>query len=985
MHERRCRFSGIFLAEFLPTSLTAAKSMSALEKPIYRFGEFELDPDERRLLARGEPVTLTPKVFDTLMLLVERAGHAVSKDELMRVLWPRGFVDESNLTKHIWLIRKALDEGEHDTRWIETIPKLGYRFVAAVQRIERAPEPLSSPESMSTVAATSVTSGAHIVQAHQHDDAQASVSVDAAVAESAEVYLVADAVVADSRPRSSRRRMLVATAVVGIVVATSLLAWRFFADESKAPIEAATGTAVAIVQFNNLSQNAKDAWLGPALGEMLATEITAGGRLHALPDELVRPAHADLAIPMAGGYAAQSLFTLHRRLGADYVLSGSYLVSGAADQPHVRLDLALQDARKGVAVANFARDAAVSELPSLIAQAGVGLRDSLGIATAKEADLRQIANVQPPTAEVARHIGFALDALHHNDPARARDELLDAVAQAPGYAPGYSYLAQAWAALGYGKKAAAAAEQAAAHAQGLPEEQRLQIELQRQVTKHEWAAASKGAAALVALRPQDPNYRLRQIGVLLSARSPNDLDAALSALRALPGAASDPRTELAASDVASEHSDAKGAAAHARAALALAHARDEPGQIADAQVSLGAALSHLGENEEAQAMLRKAIVIYQHAGNPHGEAAARDTLGKTLASADGNAAREQYQRAMSIYQSIGDLDGVAATYTDLSRMLWTAGDRDGAQTAVQNVLKISRESGDLSLQVWSLQALATAASDESASDEVLQDFRQVIDLDEQASDKGGLVWSLTAYADVLRMRGDLSAAAAACRRAEGYVAQLSDPQFAIVAAFNCAAVAMDSGDIEKARAGFNEASRISRESRDPTYEANSELSLGQLDLDDRQWDRARTRLRGAAAMFAKAEASTGEADAQALLALCEEATGNASARDAAAARASDLRSRITARQEVFMVDIALARLHGDSAQRDVALNALRDLAADAEKRHWITWSLESRLVLWQLLEEKHDSSAQTLLHALKAEARAHGFARILHLIDAQAA
>ena len=117
-------FSGRFPA--------VAKPMSAMEKPVYRFGEFELDPDERRLLAHGEPVALTPKVFDTLVLLVERAGHAVSKDELMHALWPRGFVDESNLTKHVWLIRKALDDG--GGACIETVPKHGYRFTAAVER-----------------------------------------------------------------------------------------------------------------------------------------------------------------------------------------------------------------------------------------------------------------------------------------------------------------------------------------------------------------------------------------------------------------------------------------------------------------------------------------------------------------------------------------------------------------------------------------------------------------------------------------------------------------------------------------------------------------------------------------------------------------------------------------------------------------------------------------------------------------------------------
>jgi hypothetical protein len=84
--------------------------MWALGNPVYRFAGFTLKPAERRLSAAGKAIALTPKVFDTL-LLIERAGHVVSKDELMKELWRRGYVDEPNLTKHIWLIRRALREG----------------------------------------------------------------------------------------------------------------------------------------------------------------------------------------------------------------------------------------------------------------------------------------------------------------------------------------------------------------------------------------------------------------------------------------------------------------------------------------------------------------------------------------------------------------------------------------------------------------------------------------------------------------------------------------------------------------------------------------------------------------------------------------------------------------------------------------------------------------------------------------------------------
>src|SRR6185312_14574729 len=92
-------------------------------------------------IAAGKPIALTPKVFDTLVLLIERAGHVVSKDELMKELWPRGYVDESNLTKHIWLIRRALGEGETESHLIETVPKVGYRFIAPVSTAEDAASP----------------------------------------------------------------------------------------------------------------------------------------------------------------------------------------------------------------------------------------------------------------------------------------------------------------------------------------------------------------------------------------------------------------------------------------------------------------------------------------------------------------------------------------------------------------------------------------------------------------------------------------------------------------------------------------------------------------------------------------------------------------------------------------------------------------------------------------------------------------------------
>jgi len=104
--------------------------MAQQDNHSYEFGRFRLKPAERVLLREGEPVPLTPKVFDILVTLVEHGGHVVAKDDLMKRVWPNTFVEEGNLTQNISLLRKALGESSGGVQFIETVPRRGYRFVA---------------------------------------------------------------------------------------------------------------------------------------------------------------------------------------------------------------------------------------------------------------------------------------------------------------------------------------------------------------------------------------------------------------------------------------------------------------------------------------------------------------------------------------------------------------------------------------------------------------------------------------------------------------------------------------------------------------------------------------------------------------------------------------------------------------------------------------------------------------------------------------
>lgn len=109
---------------------------------LYDFGPYRLDGVERVLLRDGQPLVLPPKDLETLLVLVERAGHIVSKEELLEKVWPGVFVEEGNLARRIFNLRQVLGDTEEGRKYIETIPRRGYRFIATLQQ---DPEP-ATPE-----------------------------------------------------------------------------------------------------------------------------------------------------------------------------------------------------------------------------------------------------------------------------------------------------------------------------------------------------------------------------------------------------------------------------------------------------------------------------------------------------------------------------------------------------------------------------------------------------------------------------------------------------------------------------------------------------------------------------------------------------------------------------------------------------------------------------------------------------------------------
>ncbi|HSC18102.1 MAG TPA: winged helix-turn-helix domain-containing protein [Rhizomicrobium sp.] len=911
--------------------------------PVYRFGDFELQPEERRLLQAGEAIPLTPKVFEILHLLVGRAGHAVSKDEIMATIWPGRFVAESNLTKHIWTLRQALGEGDEGGRFIETLPKLGYRFLAPVCR-----------------------------------EAELTLAQPRAEPNQFRVTTFPDAATDFSWQRRRAFRAGAATASF-LVIAALAVGWLWNAREPVFPwSHRAPGTAVAVFDFDNLSRDGKQAWIGTAFSEMLGVEMAQGGQLHLLPAELIHAVRGRPPERGAGGFSPSTLAELRRQLAVDYVVTGGYFASDKNDSA-VRLDLALQDARSGATVATFTHTGSADDLPSLASKASADLRRDMNIPPQSLEERRLVANARPPSTDVMRHIGFGLDALHRYDAARARDELLQAVADAPDYAPSYVYLAKAWSQLGYDQKAQAAAKQAADRAASLPQAMRLKIEAQSYRAESDWAKAAVALRKSAALQPDDFETQLDLAKVLLSAGKAQEAGETIQSLRSLGRAvAGDPRLELADADIAAAQGDPKARTGHARRALELATARGAAGLKADAELALGEALMQ-SDPRTANATLGQALVDYRHIGNPRGEAATHRLLGILFENSQPQRGREEYRKSLTESQAIGDRNGMAAAYADLGTVLWFDGDKDGAETATRNVLRLRRETGDIAGQAWALAALAVEQSDERAGEETIAGFREAAALDASIGAHSHRGFSLFSLADILRLRGELAQAQVVCAEALSEYARMGDSASGADAHLECAQISLDRGEVSAAGKELGTVRDLGeRTNRPMMLLGNLDVAQGQIAMGEGEWAKAAGLIEKAKQEYARSDLKTGEAVAASLLALCYSALGKMVDRDAAVRRAAELRSGMTERQEILQVDVALNELRGETGRSREAISQLESIAADARQRSWPGWALEAELAEFRVLRKTGQTShAIALKKHIEEEARRQGFGWIL--------
>jgi DNA-binding winged helix-turn-helix (wHTH) protein/TolB-like protein/Tfp pilus assembly protein PilF len=273
--------------------------MSLQTKHLYKFGPFVLDGDERVLLRDGQPVALTPKAFDTLLVLIEKSGRIVAKDELMSRVWPDSYVEESNLAFNISVLRKTLADGADEVQFIETVPKRGYRFAAVVvETVDDSAQVVVQRETKTRV----------VIE--EESDSEGPTDRDllaTGLHPSQDSPLI-------TRPRALAFCVLVLVAIAGAVV---------FINSSKT-----TGVrTIAVLPFKPLSASASDEYLELGMADALIT------RLSNLKQVIVRPTSS--IVKYAG--AGVDPIGVGRDLGVDSVLEGSVQKSGGTIRVTVRL------------------------------------------------------------------------------------------------------------------------------------------------------------------------------------------------------------------------------------------------------------------------------------------------------------------------------------------------------------------------------------------------------------------------------------------------------------------------------------------------------------------------------------------------------------------------------------------------------------------------------------------------------------------------
>jgi serine/threonine protein kinase/tetratricopeptide (TPR) repeat protein len=768
---------------------------------------------------------------------------------------------------------------------------------------------------------------------------------------------------------------IIAAAVIALAAAFSVGGWRHRTQpQATAPASnVKSRKSVAVLGFKNLSGKPEESWISTALAEMLTTELGAGEQVRTVPGENVARMKMDLSLSDADSFAADTLDKIHKNLGSDLVVLGSYLALGKSAGGKVRLDFRLQDTAAGETVATFSETATEDELIDLVSRTGADLRQKMGIAGVSAADESVVRAALPSNPEAARLYSEGLDKLRLFDALAARDRLAQSAKIEPNHALTHSALAEAWSALGYDAKSQDEAKQAFDLSSGLSREDRLVVEGRYREATHDWPKAVEIYRTLAGFFPDNLNYGLRLASAQVSAGLPKEGLATLEGLA--KSGSKDARVDLAESRAANALGDFKRAQQSAATAATKGRAQDSKLVVAQAQAAEGRALERLGRTNEASAAFAEAKSLFIAAGDKAGAASAINSNANVLYD-QGNfaGARKGYEESLAVFREVGAQARASNALNNIGNVYYEQGDLTHAREYYQQSLDVFRVIGDKAGIAGGLGNLANVLDSIGDLKGSLQMQQEGLAAFQEVGDKRGTAATLGNFGNVLAEMGDLEGAKAKYQDAIRMHGESGYQRGAGYSMYGLSDVLTAQGQLAEARKYAEKSAAIRKEMKEEGNIAGSNVQLANLALEEGKAAEAEALARAAGEEFDKEKVADNGASAYGVLAVAQLEQNKLADAQKSASRAMSLAQQTAYKPPRFDATIANAKVQAAAGDPTAALKTLEGVRAEAVKYGYVPYDFEARLAIGEIeMKSGKIAAGKARLTQLEKDSREKGY------------
>jgi DNA-binding winged helix-turn-helix (wHTH) protein/Tfp pilus assembly protein PilF/TolB-like protein len=924
---------------------------------IFRFGLFEADAARNALTRNGVRVKIQDQPFSVLLILLERPGEIVTREELRHKLWPEGtYVDfDGSLNVILKKLRSAIDDDPDNPRFIETMPRRGYRFIAPVS-----------------------TASAKVVGAIPGDgpvQTAPEVRVDAGVSPT----------IARAKHTGAVERYAAPVLAVLIVIAgATWFAWRWKRSDVKAPGPPSEANltpvplrkSVAVLGFRNVSGKVDDAWLATAFSEMLSTELAGGEALRLVSGEDVANLRHSSPWSQTDTLDQETTARVGTALNSDFLVLGSYSIIGKSGKGQLRLDVRLQDAKTGEILTEVAEIGGAQDVFHVVTRVGGRLRDRLGMPRLGEPGEASVLASLPSNPEAAQLYSLGLVKLREFDYQAARGLFAQAIAAEPKFPLAHSMLSRADIFLGHDEQAKAEAKRGLDLSSGLSRVQRMEIEASYHHAMTDRARAAEIYKVLFELFPDSLDYGLQLAKLQLESYQP---DAALETIRQLrrlpPPARDDPSLDLREAGIVLPK-DAEAADRLYRVAVTKALAQGKKLVYARAeQILCWSNRQHL----QAPPECREAYEVFLAAGN-------RDDAGSCLqlmAEANRQTGHNQeaiplYEQALGLFKEAGDREKIGVTQNNLALILENQGQWSRAERSFRDAKQNFQAVNDKANSAEAMNNIADVLTLRGRLREAADLYRQAWELID-SSGRGRHEYAHIQHGALLLIRGKIQEARPEIEtQINSLRAYKGDPWQLANALTVLGDIEKAQGDLESARKNYQEALQIIKDANSPV--AAAQVSLANLSVAEGHADSAVPLIRQAIAEFEKEQNAGDEINGYTSLSRALLAEGKPTeARDAIAHafRLSDLYDFPTLALSLQLVHARAAAAGaklGIAGRSDliVASQEMQSVIQKSQQLGLYNIECEARLALGKLQLQINPAIGRSQLVTLASESRSRG-------------